>query len=191
MYYSTTCLSPVGELTLASDGQNLVGLWITTFAADEPGSTCGGRKQKYFYGALTETPVRDDGLPVFKAAKIWLEEYFAGMKPDASKLPLAPLGSEFRQGVWWILRSIPYGEVTTYGALAKKMAIMMRRPTMSAQAVGGAVGHNPVSIIIPCHRVVGADGSLTGYAAGIETKMELLELEGVDIRGLRVCGVIG
>ena len=102
----------------------------------------------------------------------------------ASELPLAPVGSEFRQKVWEILCEIPYGSVITYGDIAKRMAVMLNRPTMSGQAVGGAVGHNPISIIIPCHRVVGGNGSLTGYAGGIATKMKLLELEGVDMSSL-------
>jgi methylated-DNA-[protein]-cysteine S-methyltransferase len=174
MFYSSTCPSPVGELTMASDGQNLIGLWIAG--------------QKYFWGALQEKPLKNDSLDVFKVVKIWLEEYFAGKNPDPSGLPLSPLSgiarkgsSEFRLGVWSILRTIPYGKVTTYGAIAKKMAAKMGKPSMSAQAVGGAVGHNPISIIIPCHRVLGAGGSLTGYAAGIATKARLLRLEGVSI----------
>jgi methylated-DNA-[protein]-cysteine S-methyltransferase len=166
-YYFTTCASPVGELTLASDGQNLVGLWLAG--------------QKYFCGALPEKPLKEDGLAVFKATKIWLEEYFAQMKPDTARLPLSPIGSRFRQEVWELLRSIPYGEVSTYGAIAKKMAAKMGKSTMSARAVGGAVGHNPISIIIPCHRVIGSNGNLTGYAGGIETKVKLLELEGIAV----------
>src|SRR5699024_5558654 len=97
------------------------------------------------------------------------------------ELSLAPIGSEFRQGVWRILREIPYGEVITYGDIAKKMAEKMGKKSMSSQAVGGAVGHNPISIIIPCHRVVGSNGSLTGFSGGIPMKIKLLELEGVDV----------
>ena len=100
-----------------------------------------------------------------------------------AELPLAPQGNAFRQGVWEILCTIPYGEVITYGSIAKKMAVKLQKERMSSQAVGGAVGHNPISIIIPCHRVVGANGSLTGYAGGIEKKIKLLELEGVDMSG--------
>ena len=110
--------------------------------------------------------------------------YFAGGRPPVAELPLAPVGGEFRQAVWKILCDIPYGEVTTYGEIARKMAARGNRRSMSAQAVGGAVGHNPISIIIPCHRVVGAGGSLTGYAGGIAAKIRLLKLEGVDMSRL-------
>lgn len=99
-------------------------------------------------------------------------------KPMLSELALAPQGSDFQQNVWKLLCEIPYGETTTYGELAKRVAAQMGRETMSAQAVGGAVGWNPISIIIPCHRVVGADGSLTGYAGGLDKKLRLLEIEG-------------
>ncbi|MDR1603972.1 MAG: methylated-DNA--[protein]-cysteine S-methyltransferase [Gracilibacteraceae bacterium] len=167
MYYSTTFESPVGLLTMASDGQNLVGLWL------------GG--QKYHGGTLPEKATERDDIPVFAATKTWLSSYFAGEKPEVSALPLAPIGSEFRQGVWMILRSIPYGSVLTYGEIAKMMAVRANKERMSAQAVGGAVGHNPISIIIPCHRVVGANGNLTGYGGGIAKKVKLLELEGVDL----------
>jgi len=174
MYFSTTYQSPLGKLTLASDGQNLVGLWITG--------------QKYFGETLPEKAVERDDVPVFGKARDWLDRYFAGKKPDASELPLAPVGSAFRRSVWDILRSIPYGEVITYGEIAKKLAAKTGKPGVSAQAVGGAVGHNPVSIVVPCHRVVGANGSLTGYAAGIGKKVKLLELEGVDMSRLFVPG---
>ena len=117
----------------------------------------------------------NNSLEVFKSAKNWLDRYFAGQKPDLKELPLKPQGTEFQKKVWKILCEIPYGNVITYGDIAKRLNPLSR----SAQAVGGAVGHNPISIIIPCHRVVGANNSLTGYAAGIETKKKLLELEGV------------
>lgn len=127
-----------------------------------------------------------DDCPVFKTAKNWLDRYFTGEKPVISELPLRPIGGEFRQGVWNILREIPYGEVTTYGDIAKKMAVKLGKRSMSNQAVGGAVGHNPISIIIPCHRVVGANGSLTGFSGGIGKKVKLLEFEGVDMSRLFV-----
>lgn len=111
---------------------------------------------------------------------------FAGKQSDILEIPLAPKGSSFRQEVWKILRDIPYGGLTTYGAIAKEMAARMGKEIMSAQAVGGAVGHNPVSIIIPCHRVVGTNGSLTGYAGGIDKKVKLLEHEGADLPRLFV-----
>jgi methylated-DNA-[protein]-cysteine S-methyltransferase len=170
MYYSTTCPSPVGLITLACDGENLVGLWL--------------EGQKYHGDTIPEAMIEKSNMPVFTAAKKWLNNYFAGKKPAVLELPLAPIGGEFRQGVWSILCEIPYGEVITYSGIAKKMAVKMNKESMSSQAVGGAVGHNPISIIIPCHRVVGSNGSLTGYAGGVHTKVKLLELEGVDMSSL-------
>lgn len=167
MFYRTDYKSPVGLLTLASDGTNLNGLWL-----------CG---QKYFGGTIPEEMKENGSIPVFDQAKDWLNQYFAGKKPLISDLPLAPIGGEFRQNVWEILCKIPYGQVTTYGEIARQIAEKLGRPTMSAQAVGGAVGHNPISIIIPCHRVVGTNRSLTGYAGGIDKKVWLLTHEGVDI----------
>ena len=114
---------------------------------------------------------------LFRSAKVWLDSYFAGGKPAISALPLSPVGSDFRQAVWRLLCEIPYGETNTYGELAHNMAALMGRASMSAQAIGGAVGHNPISIIIPCHRVVGATGSLTGYAGGVAVKSLLLSHE--------------
>lgn len=173
LFYSTTYLSPVGMLTLACDGEeNLAGLWM--------------EGQKYFGDTIPEKMVERDALPVFQAAKHWLDRYFSGEKPAVSELPLRPIGGEFRQAVWNILCEIPYGKVITYGEIAKKIAAMQGKKTMSSQAVGGAVGHNPISIIIPCHRVVGANGSLTGYSGGVSKKIKLLELEGVDLSGLFV-----
>ncbi|MDR2157270.1 MAG: methylated-DNA--[protein]-cysteine S-methyltransferase [Clostridiales Family XIII bacterium] len=171
MYHSTTCRSPIGALTLACDGTNLVGLWI--------------EGQKYYKEAMPEAMAESDDCPVCSEVSSWLDGYFAGKRPSVSDLPLAPIGSAFRQEVWNILRDIPYGEVITYGDIAKKLAGKAAgRARMSAQAVGGAVGHNPISVIIPCHRVVGANGSLTGYAGGIWIKARLLELEGVDMTRL-------
>jgi methylated-DNA-[protein]-cysteine S-methyltransferase len=137
--------------------------------------------QKYHGYTIPEAMIERDDMPIFDAAKKWLDRYFAGEKPAISELPLAPIGGEFRQGVWNILCEIPYGEVITYGDIAKKMAVKMNKESMSSQAVGGAVGHNPIGVIIPCHRVVGSNGSLTGYAGGIQTKVKLLELEGVGL----------
>lgn len=110
-------------------------------------------------------------------AKQWLNQYFSGEKPLSEELSLKPKGSEFRKLVWEILCKIPYGEVTTYGEIAKEVAQILQKDKMSAQAVGGAVGHNPISIIIPCHRVIGASGDLTGYAGGVELKKKLLDFE--------------
>jgi methylated-DNA-[protein]-cysteine S-methyltransferase len=162
----------MGEITFASDGKNLIGLWMDG--------------QKYHGSTIFKDMTEKDSMAVFKDTAKWLDKYFAGKMPAISKLPMAPAGSEFRQEVWKILCDIPYGEVITYGDIAKKMALKMNKETMSSQAVGGAVGHNPISIIIPCHRVVGANGNLTGYAGGIGTKIKLLELEGVDMSGLFV-----
>ncbi len=170
LYYTAIYPSPVGKLTLACDGANLVGLWI--------------EGQKYFGSSLPQPMTPKSDLPVLVAAQNWLDRYFAGENPSVSELPLHPIGSAFRQEVWNILCQIPYGTVTTYGAIAKKIAQKMGRASMSGQAVGGAVGHNPISIIIPCHRVVGANGSLTGYAGGIDTKIKLLQLEGIDLSNL-------
>lgn len=159
MDYVTRLASPVGELTLASDGENLTGLWIAG--------------QKYHSAGLSPDAVEAE-KPVFAAAAAWLERYFAGERPEPGELPLAPAGSEFRRGVWRRLLEIPSGTVTTYGEIAHSLGA-------AARAVGGAVGHNPISIIIPCHRVVGAGGALTGYAAGLDVKRRLLGLEGVRL----------
>lgn len=153
--------SPLGGIILASDGKALTGLWFSG--------------QKYFGDTLGKTPVRK-ALPVFDRTKEWLDIYFSGKDPDFTP-PLSLNTTPFRRAVWEILLTIPFGQTMTYGEIADKMAGQMNRPHMSAQAVGGAVGHNPISLIIPCHRVIGADGSLTGYAGGIEKKRKLLEME--------------
>ena len=163
-YYKTNYSSPLGIFTIASDGKNLVGLWL--------------EGQKYFGGSIEDVMIENGRLEVFTQTKRWLDEYFGGQKPEISRLSLSPAGSEFRQRVWQILCTIPYGKVMTYGEIASILA--KEKGRMSAQAVGGAVGHNPISVIIPCHRVVGSNGSLTGYAGGIKTKIKLLEHEGVD-----------
>jgi len=170
--YKTTFLSPMGNITLASDGKNLVGLWL--------------KGQKYHGNTIFKDMTTKEDLPVFDITKKWLDEYFAGKKPEISRLPIAPVGTKFRQEIWDILCEIPYGKTITYGDIAKKMAKTMGKKSMSSQAVGGAVGHNPISIIIPCHRVVGTNGSLTGYAGGIDLKIKLLELESVDMSGFFV-----
>lgn len=167
MYYKTFYKSPIGNLTLASDGQKLTGLWI--------------ENQKYFPKNLYEMQNNNE-LKIFLDTKLWLDKYFNCEKPEISKLMLAPSGSIFRMQVWDILCEIPYGSVMTYGEIAKKIAFQNGIKSMSAQAVGNAVGHNPISIIIPCHRVIGTNGKLTGYAGGIEKKMKLLSLEQYKIR---------
>ena len=172
MYYMTQCESPVGQITLASDGQNLVGLWL--------------KGQKYFGDTVNEEMKTADDLDIFKATNNWLNRYFAGENPAISELALAPIGGTFRQEVWRLLCEIPYGEVTTYGEIARKVAEKLLKTNMSAQALGGAVGHNPVSIVIPCHRVVGTNGSLTGYAGGVDKKIWLLTHEGVNVERFTV-----
>lgn len=166
MFYSVRYFSPVGPLTVVSDEDHIVGLWIDG--------------QKYFQSTLTIPPVSAADRPVLMQAVSWLDRYFSGQRPSPDELPLAPAGSEFRRFIWQALCRIPWGSVVTYGELAEQAARAFHRKTMSAQAVGGAVGHNPISIIIPCHRVVGSNGSLTGYAGGIDKKIRLLKLEGVN-----------
>lgn len=152
--------SPIGVIFLSADKIGLTGLWF----AD----------QKAFLQSAQQEP------PSILAAKRWLDVYFSGTEPDFTP-PLHPVGSPFQREVWNILCTIPYGNITTYGEIAKQIAAQRGLPTMSAQAVGGAVGRNPISLIIPCHRVIGANGSLTGYAGGVERKRILLELEKAKI----------
>lgn len=166
MFYSAYYHSPVGKLLLVSDGEHLTGLWI--------------ENQKYYADTVPKELLTKEDLPVLVQTRAWLERYFRGEKPAVSELPLMPRGSAFRQAVWKILCEIPYGDVFTYGQIARMIARQSGRKTMSAQAVGGAVGHNPISIIIPCHRVIGSNGNLTGYAGGLDVKLRLLKLEGVD-----------
>ena len=166
VYYKTTIESPIGKITLGSDGESLIGLW-----------TDG---QRYFGDTIPEEAIIDDSLNVFNVTKEWMNRYFDKKKPQISELPLAPIGGEFRQTVWKMLTEVPYGEVITYGELARKIAKQRGIEKMSAQAIGAAVGRNPISIIIPCHRVVGANGNLTGYSGGIQIKLKLLQHEGVD-----------
>lgn len=169
MDYICHYASPLGGITLASDGEALTGLWFDG--------------QKHFGGALS--PLREEKpLPVFAQTRAWLDLYFQGKEPGFTPA-LAPEGSPFRRAVRELLLTIPYGQTTTYGELAGRLAAQTGRARMSARAVGGAVARNPVSLIIPCHRVVGADGSLTGYAGGLDRKLALLKLEGAGLRRLR------
>lgn len=157
-------------MILTGDGESVTGLWIDS--QKYRGATRAG---------LEETP----DLPAFKAARKWLDGYFAGKKPPSSEVPLNPEGkSRFQKTVWEILLEIPYGKLSTYGKIARECAERLGVEMMSAQAVGQAVGNNPISIIIPCHRVVGSDGNLTGYAGGLDMKMRLLEFEGIDVTKL-------
>lgn len=167
MAYYSYYHSPIGKIYLLCRESALAGRWF--------------EGQKYFaLSPLAKEAVPDDGgyMPRVKQA---LDMYFAGENPDMKKLNLAPAGGEFRRIVWELLRRIPYGQTVTYGSLAKKAAQIMGKSSMSAQAVGGAVGHNPISVIVPCHRVLGSDGSLTGYAGGTDKKLWLLRHENPKI----------
>lgn len=164
MLYTCFYKSPLGGITMASDGTALTGLWFDG--------------QKYFAEGI-EPDAEEKKLPVFDETVRWLDIYFGGHRPDFT--PLLNLeGTAFRKEVWQLLLQIPYGETTTYGELAAQLAAHNGLKRMSAQAVGGAVGHNPISIIVPCHRVVGTGGSLTGYAGGLAKKLALLKLEGIN-----------
>lgn len=156
MVFTQRYASPLGGILLAADGQGLTGLWFDG--------------AKYFAANLPEERT-EKNTPILAEAARWLDMYFAGRQPDFTP-PLHLVGSDFRRRVWKRLLEIPYGQTAAYGELLGG--------SVSAQAVGGAVGHNLISIIVPCHRVIGANGSLTGYAGGIEKKRRLLALEGVD-----------
>ena len=162
--------SPLGGITMASDGEGLTGVWFDG--------------QKYFADTLDKEH-EEKTLPVFEQADRWLDVYFGGKEPDFTP-PLAMKATGFRKAVWEILLTIPYGQTMTYGEIADRIARQQGMATMSAQAVGGAVGHNSISLIIPCHRVVGSNGSLTGYAGGIDKKVKLLELEKANMDRLFV-----
>ena len=172
MIYTSTYQSPIGNLLIASKDNKLVGLWM--------------ENQKYYLSNFKEEIVKTENLEILVKTKKWLDRYFNGEKPKINELEISPVGSEFRKSVWEILKNIPYGEVITYNDIAKELAKQKGIKKMSAQAVGGAVGHNPISIIIPCHRVVGTNGSLTGYAGGIKKKIYLLEHEKVNMDKLFV-----
>ncbi len=164
MQYTGRYQSPVGELLLACGDGELTGLWFV-----------GGK-----YCALgLDSAHEERETPVLAETKRWLDVYFSGREPDFMP-PIRVSGTPFQRSVWALLRQIPYGTTVSYGGLAERAAAAMGLERMSAQAVGGAVGRNPVSILIPCHRVVGAGGSLTGYAGGVDKKLRLLALEGVD-----------
>ena len=161
MYYSTY-QSKIGLLYLISDGENLNGCYL--------------EGQKYFPNNIDNYYMNEE-LSILAKSKVWLEKYFNGENPSIDEIPLNYIGTEFRKTVWEVLKEISYGKLVTYKHIAEKIAKAKGLETMSAQAVGGAVGHNPLLIFIPCHRVIGVDGSLTGYAAGLENKRFLLNLE--------------
>lgn len=156
----------LGGITMASDGTHLIGLWFDG--------------QKYFSDSL-QGPVQEKSLPVFKDTCRWLDTYFSGKDPGFTP-PIAMRTTPFRKQVWEIMLQIPYGCTLAYGEIADKIASKRGIKKMSAQAVGGAVGHNSISLIIPCHRVIGSGGNLTGYAGGIKTKIKLLNLEGIQLK---------
>ena len=155
--------SPAGKIFLLSDGNALTGLYFDG--------------QKYFPHSMVNEAQEDSSLPVLRSSIRWLELYFSGKHVSPSDIPLNPSGSVFQLLIWQLLCSIPYGETITYGQIAKQAAAILNKECIAPQAVGGAVGRNPISIIIPCHRVLGTNGSLTGYAGGTEKKAYLLALE--------------
>lgn len=170
MIYTSYYNSPVGKLLLASKNNKLIGVWI--------------ENQKYYLSNLKEKMQKKDDEEILIKTKNWLDRYFENKNPHISELDIEPIGTDFSKKVWIILCTIPYGKVITYGEIAKKISKAMNKDKMSAQAVGNAVAHNPISIIIPCHRVIGANGNLTGYAGGLDIKMRLLKHEGVNISKL-------
>lgn len=165
MTYTYHYDSPLGGITLSSNGTELTGLWFDG--------------QKYFGDTLPKE-YKEKFLPIFEQTVRWLDIYFSGKTPDFTP-PLCMLTTPFRKTVWEIMLTIPFGKTMTYGEIADKIVKQNGISKMSAQAVGGAVGHNSISLIIPCHRVVGTNGSLTGYAGGIDKKVQLLTLEKADI----------
>lgn len=160
--YTFTYASPLGLMTLAGGGSGLTGLWFLNQA---------------HYGAGLPAGATEKALPIFGEAARWLDAYFSGRDPGPTP-PLSPQGSPFQLSVWRALRDIPYGHTASYSDIAASLAALTAKP-VSPRAVGGAVGRNPISILIPCHRVLGKDGSLTGYAGGLDVKRRLLALEGV------------
>ncbi len=172
MFFKTSYASPLGKIILLGCNEGLVGVWF--------------ENQKYVEKLSSfQNIVETNHYDLFEQTKKWLDDYFLGLNPSPKVLKIKPIGTQFQQAVWTILKEIPYGTVITYKEVATKLAQMNQTSKTAYQAVGSAIGHNPISIIIPCHRVVGSGGSLTGYAGGIERKKKLLELEKVDIRNLK------
>ena len=163
MIYASRYKSPIGNILLASDEEGLTGLWF--------------EGQKYFANTLPDERILQE-TEILREAKKWLDLYFTGEEPPFTP-PLHPAGSTFRQAVWQLLLQIPYGQTITYGEIARRMAEVKKVPRMSAQAVGGAVGHNEISIIIPCHRVLGKKCEITGFGGGLPAKRFLLKLENI------------
>ena len=169
MIYTAHYKSPIVDILLVSKNNKLIGLWL--------------EGQKYYLSNIKEE-IKEEDREILVKTKEWLDRYFKGEKPSIDELDLNPIGSDFRKSVWKILCEIPYGEVITYKDIADTIAKQKGLKKMSSQAVGGAVSHNPISIIIPCHRVVGSNGSLTGYAGGIDKKVYLLKHEKVNMEKL-------
>jgi methylated-DNA-[protein]-cysteine S-methyltransferase len=162
MTYTSTLKTPLGPITVAAENEALIGLWFFN--------------QKYYPRSRRSEWIDKPDYPLFISLDAWLHDYFSGKNPKLD-FKLDPRGTVFQKRVWKMLLKIPYGKTSTYGAIAKALGA---EKNSSARAVGGAVGHNPISILIPCHRVIGASGNITGYAGGIDKKMALLQLEGVD-----------
>ena len=166
MKYKANYPSPIGNLTLISDGTNLTHVIL--------------EKESYYQNIKKEAKTNDN-LEIFKQTKIWLDKYFNKKKPNIDDLKLKLEGTPFQIKVWNVLKKVPYGQTVTYGFVAQKI-----NSKTSARAVGGAIGHNPIPIIIPCHRVIGANNNLTGYTGGIDVKIKLLKLEGIDITKYKI-----
>lgn len=166
MIYISYYRSPIGRFLLAEENNKLIGLWM--------------ENQKNYASILKQKTFIEEESPILIKSKKWLDQYFHRENPNIKDLEIHLIGSEFQKNIWEILMKIPYGEVITYGEIAKEMAQKRGIKKISARAVGGAVGHNPISVIIPCHRVIGSNRKLIGYSGGIERKIELLKLEGVN-----------
>lgn len=165
MIYTSKYKSPMGDLLLASKNNELIGMWFIN--------------QKYYLSNIKEEMTEKDDEPIIEKTKKWLNRYFKKQEPQANEIKINPVGSEFQKLVWKLLCEIPYGSTTTYKEIALKVAKIKGLKHMSSQAVGGAVSRNPISIIIPCHRVIGTNGKLTGYAGGLDKKTELLKIENI------------
>ena len=162
MYYYTNYKSIIGNLIIVSDKENIVGLFI--------------EGQKNFYDEITHNMTLNNNIEILNKTTKWLDRYFNRENPSVTELSIKLIGSDFRKLVWNILLEIPYSKTVTYLDIAKKVSKILNK-NMSSQAIGGAVGHNPISIIVPCHRVIGTNGSLVGYAGGLSIKRKLLDLE--------------
>lgn len=170
MIYTAKYNLPIGQVLVASRNGKLIGLWV--------------EGQKYYLGDLKDNIKENEREEILIKTKKWLDRYFDNKHPKIEELEIELIGSEFRKSVWKLLCEIEYGKVTTYSDISKKLMKILNKEKMSAQAVGNAVSHNPISIIIPCHRVIGKNGKLVGYAGGIDKKIKLLEHENVDKNNL-------